>query len=72
MKDKFKILLNKEKSVRSVNRTEHIPLNLENSNKLLPLSDEQAVVNSYEQFEKERKESHIYRFYGVLWLLLTI
>lgn len=66
MKDKFKILLNKEKSVRSVNRTEHIPLNLENSNKLLPLSDEQAVVNSYEQFEKERKESHIYRFYGVL------
>ena len=66
MDEKYKILLNKEKSLRSVNITEHVPLNLENSNKLLPLSDEQAVVNSYEQFEKERKESHKYRFYGVL------
>ena len=56
MEEKYKILLNKEKSVKSVNETSHVPLNLENSNKIIPLSNEQTVVNSYEQFEKERRE----------------
>jgi len=66
MDEKYKILLNKEKSVRSVNVTSHVPLNLENSNKIIPLSNEQTVVNSYEQFEKERRECTTYRFYGTL------
>ena len=66
MEEKYKILLNKEKSVKSVNETSHVPLNLENSNKIIPLSNEQTVVNSYEQFEKERRECNKYRFYGTL------
>ncbi len=66
MDEKFKILLNKEKSVRSVNVTSHVPLNLENSNKIIPLSNEETIVNSYEQFEKERRECNKYRFYGTL------
>jgi len=66
MEERYKILLNKEKSVESVNQTSNVQLNLENDNRLLPLSNEQTVIDSYEQFEKERKESTIYRFYGVL------
>ena len=54
MEEKYKVLLNKEKSVKSVNKTSHVPVNLQNSSNLLPLSNEQTVVNSYEQFEKER------------------
>ncbi len=66
MDNKYKILLNKEKSVNSVNQNSNVPLNLENKNRLLPLSDEQSVIDSYEQFEKERKECTTYRFYGVI------
>lgn len=66
MDNRFKILLNKEKSVNSVNRNSNVPINLEDKSRLLPLSNEQTVVNAYEQFEKERRESTIYRFYGVI------
>ncbi len=66
MDEKYKILLNKEKSVKSVNINSNVPLNLENNTNIIPLSDEQTVVNSYEQFEKERRECSTYRFYGVL------
>ena len=66
MEEKYKVLLNKEKSVKSVNKTSHVPVNLQNSSNLLPLSNEQTVVSSYEQFEKERRECNTYRFYGIL------
>ena len=65
-----KILLNKEKSVLSVNITEEVNINLDNTTKPLPLSDEQHTVSAFEQFEKERKESTRYRFYGVINPLL--
>jgi len=61
-----KILLNKEKSVLSVNITEEVNIKLDNTTKPLPLSDEQHTVSAFEQFEKERQESTIYRFYGVI------
>jgi hypothetical protein len=37
---------------------------MENTNKPLPLNDIDTTISQYEQFEKERKESTIYRFYG--------
>ena len=66
MDNRFKILLNKEKSVSSVNTNSKIGINLESNDTLIPLSDEQTVVNAYEQFEKERRECSTYRFYGVI------
>ena len=70
MSENNKILLNKEKSVTSVNITEEVNINLDNTTKPLPLSDEQHTVSAFEQFEKERQQSTIYRFYGVVNPLL--
>jgi hypothetical protein len=61
-----KILLNSVKLPDNVNLTTRIPFSLENKNKPLPLNDIDTTVSQYDQFLKERKESSIYRFYGVI------
>jgi hypothetical protein len=61
-----KILLNSQRLPDNVNVTTQVQLGLENSNKPLPLNDIDTTVDQYEQFLKERKESTIYRFYGVV------
>tara|TARA_R110002110_G_scaffold131093_9_gene311691 strand:- start:338 stop:2752 length:2415 start_codon:yes stop_codon:yes gene_type:complete len=66
MNKDIKILLNKERSVDSVNENSKLEFNIDNTNKVLPLNDINSIVNSYEQFLIEREESSIYRFYGVL------
>ena len=59
-----KILLNKDRSAESVNINARMELNLDNTNKPLPLNDIDTTISQYEQFVKEREESTIYRFYG--------
>jgi len=61
-----KILLNSVKLPDNVNVNTQIQLGLENTNKPIPLNDIDTTVSQFEQFEKERKESTIYRFYGVI------
>jgi len=61
-----KILLNSQRLPDNVNVTTQVQLGLENTNKPLPLNDIDTTVDQYEQFLKERKESSIYRFYGVV------
>ncbi len=59
-----KILLNSQRLPNNVNVNTQIQLGMENTNKPLPLNDIDTTISQYEQFEKERKESTIYRFYG--------
>jgi hypothetical protein len=66
MENTNKILLNSVKLPDNVNVTTQIQLGLENTNKPIPLNDIETTVSQFEQFEKERKESTIYRFYGVI------
>jgi len=61
-----KILLNNQRLPDNVNVTTQVQLGLENSNKPIPLNDIDTTVDQYEQFLKERKDSGIYRFYGVV------
>jgi hypothetical protein len=61
-----KILLNSVKLPNNVNTTTQFQFALENKNKPLPLNDIDTTVSQYEQFLKERKDSSIYRFYGVV------
>ena len=59
-----KILLNSQRLPNNVNVNTQIQLGIQNTNKPLPLNDIDTTISQYEQFEKERKESTIYRFYG--------
>jgi hypothetical protein len=59
-----KILLNKERTYNSVNVNSQIQIDIENTSKPIPLNDIDTTVSQFAQFEKERKESTIYRFYG--------
>ena len=61
-----KILLNTTRTAESVNVNTQFNISMENTNKPIPVNDINTTVNAYEVFEKERKESSIYRFYGVL------
>ena len=61
-----KILLNSLKLPDNVNVTTQFQFGMENTNKPIPLNDIDTTVDQYEQFLKERKESSIYRFYGVV------
>jgi hypothetical protein len=60
-----KILLNSQRLPNNVDVNTQIQLGMENTNKPLPLNDIDTTISQYEQFEKERKESTIYRFYGI-------
>ena len=71
MSKEKKILLNKERSTEFVNVNTKFNFNIENTNKPLPITDTSVVVNSYEQGEKERKESTKYRFYGNITPLIS-
>ena len=66
-----KILLNKERTADSVNVNTKFNFNIENTNKPLPITDTSVLVSSYDQYEKERKESTIYRFYGNITPLIS-
>jgi hypothetical protein len=66
MEETNKILLNSVKLPDNVNLTTQIPFALENKNKPVPLNDIDTTVSQFEQFLKERKESSIYRIYGVV------
>tara|TARA_B100001769_G_C22102152_1_gene595117 strand:- start:54 stop:2339 length:2286 start_codon:yes stop_codon:yes gene_type:complete len=66
MKNKYKILLNENRSANSVNVNSHVNINIENKGKPIPLGEVEATVNQYEQFEEERKDCTTYRFYGVV------
>ena len=61
-----KILLNSVRLPNNVNETTQIQLGIQNTNKPIPLNDIDTTVDQYEQFLKERKDSTIYRFYGVI------
>ena len=66
-----KILLNNQRLPNNVNVNTQLQIGLENTNKPLPLNDIDTTVSEYEQFQKERKESTIYRFYGVINPLIS-
>lgn len=66
MEETNKILLNSQRLPDNVNVTTQMQIGLENTNKPIPLNDIDTTVDQYEQFQKERKESTIYRFYGVI------
>lgn len=66
MEKNTKILLNKERSVDDVNITTQFNINIDNTNKPLPVNDISTSLNSFQVFLDERQESSIYRFYGVL------
>jgi hypothetical protein len=59
-----KILLNKERTYNSVNVNSQLQIGIDSTSKPIPLNDIDTTVSQFEQFEKERKESTIYRFYG--------
>ena len=59
-----KILLNKTRTFDSVNVDSQIQFGIDSNNKPIPLNDIDTNVSQFEQFQKERKESTIYRFYG--------
>jgi hypothetical protein len=59
-----KILLNNTRSINAVNLDTQIQIGMDSTNKPIPLNDISTNVSQFEQFEKERKESTIYRFYG--------
>ena len=66
-----KILLNKDRTADSVNVNTKFNFNVQNTNKPLPITDTSVLVSSFEQAEKERKESTIYRFYGNITPLIS-
>jgi len=66
MDERLKILLNKARSETYINKDVNINLNMENIARPLPLNDIDTTVNAFEQYQKERRESNIYRFYGVI------
>ncbi len=66
-----KILLNSVRLPDNVNVNTQIQFGLNNTNKPIPLNDIDTTVSQYEQFGKERKESTIYRFYGVVKPVVT-
>ena len=66
-----KILLNSVKLPNNVNVNTQIQFGLNNTNKPIPLNDIDTTVSQFEQFEKERKDSTIYRFYGVVKPVVT-
>lgn len=55
------ILLNERVSKNSVNVENSMMVELKGNTKLLPTTSVSDIVNLYEQFEKERKESDTYR-----------
>ena len=59
-----KILLNKERTYNSVDVNSQLQIGIDSTSKPIPLNDIDTTVSQFEQFEKERKESTIYRFYG--------
>ena len=61
-----KILLNSKKTPSSVNVDSSIQFGVKNTNKPIPLNDIDTTVSQFQQFEKERKKSDKYRFYGVV------
>jgi hypothetical protein len=61
-----KILLNSVRLPNNVNVDTQIQFGIENTNKPLPLNNIDTTVSEFEQFEKERRESTLYRFYGVV------
>ena len=66
MEETNKILLNSQRLPDNVNVTTQMQIGLDNTNKPIPLNDIDTTVDQYEQFQKERKESTKYRFYGVI------
>ena len=71
MDNNNKILLNSVKLPNNVNVNTQIQFGLNHTNKPIPLNDIDTTVSQYEQFEKERKESNKYRFYGVVKPVVT-
>ena len=71
MEKNNKILLNSVKLPNNVNVNTQIQFGLNHTNKPIPLNDIDTTVSQYEQFEKERKESTKYRFYGVVKPVVT-
>lgn len=71
MDNNNKILLNSVKLPNNVNVNTQIQFGLNHTNKPIPLNDIDTTVSQYEQFEKERKESTKYRFYGVVKPVVT-
>ena len=66
MEETNKILLNSVRLPNNVNVDTQVQFGIESTDKPLPLNDIDTTVSQFEQFEKERKESSIYRFYGVV------
>ena len=66
MNETNQILLNKTRTVESVNENAKIDINIDNTNRLIPLNDISTTVSAFQQFVKERKKSNIYRFYGAI------
>jgi hypothetical protein len=66
MEETKKILLNSSRLPNNVNVDTQIQLGIENITKPIPLNNVDTTVSQFEQFEKERRESDIYRFYGVV------
>lgn len=66
MEEIKKILLNSSRLPNNVNVDTQIQLGIESHNRPIPLNNVDTTVSQFEQFEKERRESFLYRFYGVI------
>ena len=71
MDERLKILLNKGRSETYINKNAAIKIDIDNISKPLPVNDIDTFVSAYDQFEKERNESTIYRFYGFVTPLIS-
>jgi len=59
-------ILNKELTVTNVNNDTYLKINVENSQKLLPLDDVNKIVNVAERFNIERNRCKYYRIIGTI------
>ncbi len=71
MDDRIKKLLSGEKSVLSSNKNAQMDINIESKNRPISENIMSETISQNTQFELERSESNIYRFYGNIKSLVS-
>ena len=64
--ERTKQILNKELSVKNVNNDSYLKINVENSQRLLPINDIYKIVNVADRFNTERQRCKSYRIIGTM------
>ena len=71
MDDRIKKLLSGEKSVLSSNKNAQMDINIESKTRPISENIMSETISQNTQFELERSESNIYRFYGNIKSLVS-